>query len=86
MDRIIRVDLFNNICDIGYSPTSTGIEKAKRTRDSVLDYCPSPDWQYRNDYLHPEYHRLQWADSSRLRDDTNSVDSNSNSEVEGAKW
>ena len=79
------MDMFNDICGVWDSPTTTGVEGEKRTRNSLLDYCPAPDWQYRNDYLHPEYHRFQWTDSSGLRGDSSRLDSNSDSKVEGAQ-
>ena len=79
------MDMFNDICGVWDSPTTTGVEGEKRTRNSMLDYCPSPDWQYRNDYLCPQHIRFQWPDSSGFCSNSSSVDSNSVGQDKGAK-
>ena len=77
MVRVIRMDMFNTIRGVWDSPTTTGVEREKRTGDCTLDYCPAPDWQYRYDLLYTEYYRNQWTDSSRLHSNTTGLDPDS---------
>ena len=85
MNGMDRLAIFDNICNIGYPTTDDGVERKKRTRDSVLDYCPSPDWKFGYDLLYNKHRRVQRPSSSGFRHNTSSVDPNSNSEVEGAQ-